>query len=597
MKKAVFILFACFLGLLMFLVSCVKDFGLDSTDSDGDDVEISDEGSDDTVSDQEDDNAGDHDDDADYVWSESDVVQVILNGSSISTSASGASVNGSTITIIAAGTYSFSGSLTNGRIIVNTDDEEIVRLILNGVNITCSSSAPIYGENSDKIMIVLADGTENYITDGSSYTFDDSDEDEPNAAVFSKDDLTLYGEGSLTIDANYNDAIASKDGLILANGTININSVDDGIRGKDYLIIKKGNITIEAEGDGLKSDNDEDETKGYITITEGSFNITTGGDGITAQTDVLISDGEFTLKTGNGSSANFNGTESMKGIKAAVGIVIDYAVANINSADDAIHSNGSISINGGTYEISTGDDGIHADNVVGINGGDYNITKSYEGIESAIIKINAGDIHIISSDDGLNVAGGNDNSGDRWGGGGYSSSSSSYYMLINDGYIYVEASGDGLDANGSVEMTGGTVIVNGPTSNNNGALDYDGSFKITGGTLVAAGSSGMAQAPGSSSSQYSVMVNFSSTLSAGKLIHIETSSGDDVITFTPTKSYSSFVYSSPELAKGASYNIYYGGNSTGTLVDGIYSGGTYTSGTKYTSFSISGVVTTIGSYR
>jgi len=169
-----------------------------------------------------------------------------------------------------------------------------------------------------------------------------------------------------------------------------------------------------------------------------------------------------------------------------------------------------------------------------------------------------------------------------------------YYLKINGGYVYVDADGDGLDVNGYIEMADGVVIVNGPIENMNGALDYDGGFKISGGFLVAAGSAGMAQAPDQSSSQYSLLLNLTSTLRAGTLIQIQSSDGDEILTFSPTKQYRSIAFSSPELANGSTYQVTYGGSSTGTATDGLYQGGTVSSGTELTSFTVSSIVTAIG---
>jgi hypothetical protein len=155
----------------------------------------------------------------------------------------------------------------------------------------------------------------------------------------------------------------------------------------------------------------------------------------------------------------------------------------------------------------------------------------------------------------------------------------------------VDAAGDGVDANGSIVMTGGVVIVHGPTANNNGPLDYDSSFKITGGFLLAAGSSGMAQIPGTSSTQNSVLLTFSAAQQAGTLFHIQGSDGKEILSFKPSKKYQSVAFSSPALVKGSSYDVYLGGSSTGTVTDGLYQDGTYTAGTKNTTFTISGVVT------
>jgi hypothetical protein len=142
-------------------------------------------------------------------------------------------------------------------------------------------------------------------------------------------------------------------------------------------------------------------------------------------------------------------------------------------------------------------------------------------------------------------------------------------------------------------MTGGTVLVHGPTANDNGAIDYDSSFNITGGIIIAAGSSGMAQAPGSTSKQYSLLVTFSKSKSANSLFHIQKSDGTEVLTFAPVKTYQSIAVSMPELTKGSSYDIYVGGSSTGTLKDGLYTGGTYSGGTKSTTLTISSTTTKV----
>lgn len=547
-------------------------------------------------------NSASHDDAADYVWVNSTATQIVLNGSTITTNGTGVTVANNIATITSAGTYTISGSLADGQIIVNTEDEATVKLILNGVDIRSATGAPLAITNAQKTIIVLADNSENYLADGTTYVFADPEVDEPNATLFSTGDLTIYGHGSLNVTGNYNDGIASKDGLIIASGNITINAVDDGIRGKDYLVIKDGTITVNAQGDGLKSDNEEDATLGYIAVETGVVNVTTGGDALQATTDVLISEGTFVLTTGGGSNNSIAADASAKGIKGVVNVNIDGGTFTIDSADDAIHSNGNLVVNAGTFNLTTGDDGLHADATIIINGGDIAVTESYEGIESAVITINDGTIHIVSSDDGLNVAGGNDGSGMNRGPGGRPGGASqevftytgSYYLYINGGYVVVDATGDGVDVNGAVEMTNGVVIVNGPTAQMNAALDYDASFKITGGFFLAVGSSGMAQAPDTSSTQYSLLLNLNSTQAAGTLVHIQNGDGEDILTFAPSKNYESISLSSPELTQGETYTVYLGGEVTGTDNDGLYRGGTYTGGTEYTDFTVSTVVTGIG---
>jgi len=555
-------------------------------------------------------------DDVDSSWSSSEASHIILKGDSISFTGSGATVDGNKITVSAAGTYSITGTLSDGQIIVDTGDDEAVKIVLNGADISCSYSAPIYVHKAEKVIITLADGTNNHIKDGDNYVITDTEKGEPDGTLFSKSDLTFNGSGSLTVDANYKDGIVSKDGLKIIGGNITVNAADDGIRGRDYVAVKDSNITVNAQGDGIKSNNDEDTQKGFVTVDGDNINIVSGRDGIQAETSILINDGYIKISSGGGSANSLiknlnndgmmrNGrgfvndtnddSGSYKGIKAKADVVIKGGTINVDSADDALHSNRDLAIDGGNISIASGDDGIHSDSTLNINNGDINITKSFEGAESGNITVNGGNIHIVSSDDGFNIAGGNDSSSinGRPGQNRFAALSNNY-LNINGGYIVINANGDGLDSNGSINMTGGTVIVNGPTSNNNGALDYDGSFKMTGGFLVAVGSSGMAQAPDTSSTQNSVMINLSSVMSGGTMIHVESDKGQDILTFKPEKNYQSVLISSPQLVKGSTYNVYYGGSSTGMAKDGIYSGGTYTQGTKFDSFTISSVVTYVG---
>ncbi len=505
---------------------------------------------------------------------------IVLEGDAITYYGSGATIDGSVITITAAGTYDVIGALDDGQIVVDSADEETVEIVFHGVSITNSTGAAIFVTSADKTQITLADGTENTLTDGAAYVFPDPTEDEPDAALFSKDDLVIDGEGALTVNANYNNGIASKDDLKIKGGVITVNAVNDGIRGKDSIEIKDGTITVAAGGDGLQSNNDEDADKGYIEIEDGALTVTAFADGIQAETYLTITGGTFDIVTGGGSTQVT--TDTAKGLKADVHLAIITGTFAINAADDAVHSNASLTIEGGTLTLASSDDAIHSETALVINGGDIAITTCYEGIESTAITINDGTIHMIASDDGINIAGDVEDP-------------MNYHLQINGGYIVVDANGDGIDVNGSITMEGGTVLVNGPTNNGNGAIDYDTTFALNGGILVAAGSSGMAQAPSNSSTQYSVLVNLSSAKAANTLFHIEQADGTAVLTFKPTKTYQSVLFSLQTLANGVSYKVYTGGSSTGAVTDGLYSGGTYTPGDQAATFTISSIVTKVGS--
>lgn len=434
------------------------------------------------------------------------------------------------------GTYCITGTTTNGSIIVDADKEDTIQLILNNVNITSADSSPIYVKKAKKVILTLEENSTNTLIDGTEYIYDDTTKEEPNATIFSKEDLTINGSGTLNIKANFEDGIASKDGLVITNGNINIEAVDDGIRGKDYVAIKTGNIKIVANSDGIKSTEDTDTEKGYVIIDGGNIDITTKGD----QTEQT----------------------SSKGIKAVTNIQVNAGDITINSTDDAIHSNNNITINGGNFNIQTGDDGIHSDTSLYINNGTIDISKSYEGIESSLIEINGGNISIVSSDDGINVAGGNDNSfmGGRGGRDNFnpptSSDNNSQKLIINAGEIYVNALGDGIDINGSGYINGGTITVDGPISDGDGALDYDGELVITNGTLIACGSSGMMQSVSNSSSVYCLSIIFSQTQNAGSKIRIEDENNNNVVTYIPSKQYQSSVICSPNFSNGKKYKIY-----------------------------------------
>lgn len=513
---------------------------------------------------------------------------IIFDGKTISVNGEGAEVSDNKVTIYSAGTFTLSGTLEDGQLIIDTEASEPVELIFNNVSLNSSNTSPLYVANADEVIINLQNNTENYVIDGSDYILEEGT-DEPNAAIFSKDDLTIEGEGKLIVEGNYNDGIGIKDKLKIKSGIITVNAVDDGIRGKDKLTIKNGTITVQADGDGLKSDNDVDADKGNIKIEDGLITITSKGDAIQAASNIEIEGGEFNLNTSGGRNSAGSAVSS-KGINAGDSLIISGEAFTINSFDDAVHSNNYLSIASGTFTINTNDDGIHAETLLVINGGNINIESSYEGLESMVVRINGGEISLNSSDDGFSIASGG---GGGWGGRGGNSGNN--FLYINGGYIHINSFGDGIDANGSVEMTDGTLLVSGPTMSMNGALDYDGSFIISGGLIVAAGSSGMAMIPSASSTQNSVLVYLSSTQDAGTTFNLQSANGKNIISYIPPKYYQSVAISSPDLVNGETYDVYVGGNASGQSKDGLYEDGQYSPGTKLESFTVDNAYTIVGS--
>jgi len=490
------------------------------------------------------------------------------------TSTTGVTVSDSTITITLGGTYYLSGTY-NGEIIVDAKGYE-VHLVLDNVNIN-STDAAIHVVHAKKTIITLVDGSTNTLTDGNTRS-----DSEINACLFSKDDLTINGNGTLVINGNYQDGIVSKDILRIISGTYQIKTVDDSIRGTDAVMIQNGNFTINSDtGCGIKSTQTDDTKLGYIIIDDGTFDITCGTDGIQAVTEIILNNGTYKINSsddaiqGNNITIN-NGTYDIttgggyvnarthmdnnmgfgqtnkttsttkknKGIKAENNVIINGGTFTINAQDDAVHGV-NVTINNAKLTISAGDDAVHADTKLIVNA-DIDIKTCYEGLEGNIITINGGNINIISSDDGMNGSGSN------------------AVLTINDGTINVNAQGDGLDSNGSIYMNGGNIIVNGPTENDNGALDYDSEFIVTGGTLVTGGSSGMMQTPSTNSAINTIAVIFTSTIN-NQEIKIMDSDGNTLVSYTPTKDIQAFSYTSSNLKTGSTYTVYVNGNVYTTL--------------------------------
>ena len=514
-------------------------------------------------------------------YDESTAVTITLaDGKSTSSDSKSVTIQDNQITINSEGTYILQGTLKEGQVVVDTSKSEKVQLVLKGVNITCSSSAAIYVKQADKVFITLATDTDNVLaTTGEFINIDDNNID---ATIFSKDDLTLNGKGTLTITCAAGHGIVSKDDLVLTGGVYNITSAKHGLSGKDSVRIADGEYTIVSGKDAIHGENKDDESKGFVYIADGTFNLTSDGDGISAATTLQIETAHVTVKAGGGAesarkqtsgfgpmgnntntSNSSDSDTSTKGIKAGGDMLINGGTFTINSADDSVHSNANIVINNGTFTLTTGDDGVHADENLSIKDGEITITESYEGLEGQTIDIAGGNITLKADDDGINAAGGNDQSGmfNRNGMQNDSfASNSSCYINISGGTLKIDAAGDGIDSNGDLTVSGGEIYVDGPTSSADGALDYDGEAVITGGVVVAVGASGMAENFGENSTQGSILVNLQSG-NSGEVI-LKDDAGNVLVSYTPSKSYNSVVVSCPGIETGKTYTLTAGGTDT-----------------------------------
>ncbi|WP_287607625.1 carbohydrate-binding domain-containing protein [Ruminococcus sp.] len=558
--------------------------------------------------------------DIDVGYDEESSVGITFADGSAAIDGEGATAEGETVTISQAGTYILSGTATNGRIIVSADKTAEIKLIFNGVDITCADNAPLLVSKAKKVYIVLEDGTENVLTDSASYSLGEDDSN-TDGAIFSKADLTINGSGTLTVNANYKHGIVSKDDLVITDGNINVTSASTAMEGKDSVKISGGTFNISAGTNGIKATNTEASDKGFISVTGGIFTVVANNDAFEAETVLSIQGGSFDITTGGGSANasmksdgtpnrnwqnnmgnggggpngmgrpddNGNGTggeppamptadntdttdstsTSAKALKAGSEMNISGGELKIDSADDSVHSNGNIVITGGNISVASGDNGMHANGNLTISDGTVDITKSYEGIEGSIVTIDGGTISVVASDDGINCAGGSDTgSTDRMGADQFSAQEG-VELNINGGTVTIDADGDGLDSNGNFTMTGGTVCVCGPTNGGNGALDYNGTATVTGGTLIACGAVGMEEGFGDSSTQYSVLHDLGSTVSANEKLTITNSDGKEILRFTPTKTWQSVVFTSADLKECETYTITAGLQSETVTIDGI----------------------------
>lgn len=510
-------------------------------------------------------------------YDETAATRITCLGTSAQVSGSGAEVEAGTVTITQAGVYILSGTLT-GQVRVHAKDQE-VQLVLDNLSVTSPDGPALWVEKAGKVIVLLAEDTVNTLTDSETYTLA-AGETEPNACLFSKADLTINGEGELAVTGNYNHGIYCKDTLAITGGVFRIAAVNDGVKGKDGIKILTADMSIEAGGDGMQSNQDADASLGYISISDGSFTIHAGQDGIQAETALDISGGAFTVTTGGGSAnaapreqdsfqrprdfrqndtapteTSDETTESAKGLKAGTALRISGGSFQLDSSDDAVHSNGTLTVSGGDFTIATGDDGFHGDGALSVSGGNIRITASYEGLEGLSVTISGGTISLISSDDGLNAAGGTDGSGGFRGDFFAPGNDSDCFIRIIGGTLEVQAEGDGIDSNGNLYIDGGTVYVNGPTSSADGALDYENTAEITGGTVIAVSSMGMTEGFTSGSTQCSFTTAFSSVVASYTELTVIDSNGNVICSYTPTKDYQSVVVSAPGLVQGETYTV------------------------------------------
>lgn len=484
-------------------------------------------------------------------------------------------INGGEVLITCAGDYDFSGSYSGADAqirVYSPKADSGVYLNLRGLTLKNSADAPIYVQMASKTFVVAKSESVNTLSDGSTrtktHTYVNSSgvtkTDTTNAAIYSKDDMTFKGTGTLNVTGNYNNGIQSSNDLrFRGETTINVTAKNNGIKGKGLVDIEKGNITIAAtSGDGIKSDectvNGSDTTitdgKGIVSIKGGTINITKAGDdGIQAFNYVMISDSVSVP------SIKVNSTG--KGIVSENRVYINGGENTVTSGDDGVHSNLNIDFNGGFTTITAkGNDGVHADSTLRISNGTVYVKDSYEGLEAWYITISGGITDVYGSDDGWNAAGGNDGSGNstqtggnNWGGrpggfgGGFGGGmggmgSSSGHLTVTGGVHYVKTGSgdtDGIDSNGDLTISGGVVVVECQISGGmGGSFDSDGTATLTTKTLL-----GFSKSRSEAGTSYNVSFNTNGYY------------GNSNIAFKPTTS-GSYIQGTSQVSTVSNINSY-----------------------------------------
>ncbi|MEZ7667182.1 carbohydrate-binding domain-containing protein [Rothia sp. 27098_8_161] len=447
----------------------------------------------------------------DVTWDSSSEVTINLSNP---TAIDGVTVSDGVITITKAGNYKLIGTY-EGQIKVEAADSDMVRLVLKNATITNSTGAAINVVEADEVVIYTASGTTNTVSDGSSYA--DTASGSPDAAIYSKSDLTLAGEGTLKVEGKYEEGIHTSDGLVIASGTLEVNAANTGIKGKDYVDILDGTVTVTASQDGIKATNNTDGNRGWVRLSGGTVNISADDDGFKAERVLEISGGTL----------------------------------NINQANEGIEGQ-YINILDGTVNVTSSDDGINASystTSTSTESASTSTTQTAQRNQAAQGNTGQGN----AAQGGQPPAGGG--AGGGMGGGTFEVVDAT--INISGGTVTVNAKGDGIDSNGTANLSGGTVIVDGPFTGGNTSLDTNGDLLLNGATVTAANSGDMFEAPSTNSTSGYLKISNVSNLSAGTTVQVTDSSGNVVANYKVTNSSTALiVVSSSKITKGESYTVY-----------------------------------------
>ena len=503
-------------------------------------------------------------------------VVIDLNNGSPKCANSSVKIEGTTVTILAGGKYTITGTMEEGQILVSPGaaDENNVKIMLDGVSISNSKKAPFVSTAAGKTVITLKKGTQNIIndlreanpensTDSSASATTETEEDN-DAAIWCANDLSINGLGSLKVTANYDNGIKSKDDLVISNGVIDVDAAQNVLAGNDSVAIKAGTFTLKGGNNGIRCKTNDDSTKGYIVIDGGTFDIQVTGSAIKSEFTVIINSGKLNISAGNDA------------VHGEYGVQVNNGSVSAPKCEEGIEG-AYIVINDGEVDITSSDDGINASNSIGEttdsnNGNNFDMNmfnpdnakpegmkpEDATGENPGMQKPNRGQRPNGEVPQKPNDAA----RGGKGGMGGMDVEDAS--LIINGGKIRVNAGGDGLDSNGEITINGGEIYVNGPTNNGNCAIDSGKEILINSGTAIIVGSSGMLEAPSTNGKQNTIMAVFNS-LPAGSVVAIKDEAGNEIMSYESPKTFSSLIYSSDKLETGKAYSLESGGTEIAKL--------------------------------
>ena len=537
-------------------------------------------------------------------YDKSKSVVITLGDGSITSDGSedaGVKIDGTTLTLTKGGNYYITGSCGDGKIIVDSDDTENVRLVLDNVNLTNTKGSVIYIRQAKKAIITAAGGSTNSLTDASSYTQEDEG---VTAAVTALSDLTINGEGQLTVLGNYEDAISSNADMKIGSGVLNIQSKDDGIVASKGLSIKNGSFNLQCGGNGFKTTSTI-ESEGFIGIESGNYTFTTGYNICNATGSIYYLNGGFNGSAGGGSSVsstekgwgNF-GEKNMtaKGFKASRDIQIYGGSLTFDTADDTLYAGNAIAVNNGCVIASSGDDGFVSNSSIDLNGGSVTLQKSFEGFESTNINLIGGYLDITSAADGINAANGTDSfaTKKRPGKNDFTRADKGAVKVDNT-CINIRSDRNGINVNGDLSITGGALRLRGGNKNSLSSISCSGKYAVSGGALLAAGNDKELVIP-SDTTQPVVCLNYPEQQENASVICIKDNKGQVVIAFCVASGFDKVVLSQPTLEEGKEYT-WYQATLTSDLSPtlGDMQDDAYKVGDKIATFKVEEGVTTVDS--